>query len=179
MTILKKCNVFLSEQNSVSIILPGQFCWCKVGSHWAKWNQCHKLIAEVSRCHTRGESEEFIACRWESTQVRDPPSFETQGRCHQKSKTGVSVKPRADVTKKSKTGYLWNPEQTSPEVQNRAISDPTKRICILQKSFAFALQSLSVNGIQGKQMSGTVTLISMDSFSRLIVSNQSNVILCT
>ena len=32
------------------------------------------------------------------TQVRkhasDPPCFETQGRCHQKSKTGVPVAPR-------------------------------------------------------------------------------------
>ena len=28
---------------------------------------------EVSRCHTRGQSEEFITCRWQSMQVRDPP----------------------------------------------------------------------------------------------------------
>ena len=29
--------------------------------------------------------------------------------------------------------WLWNPGQTSPEVQNRGISGPTKRTCVLQK----------------------------------------------
>ena len=31
--------------------------------------------------------------------------------------------------------WLWNPGQTSPEVQNRGISSPTKRTCVLQKFF--------------------------------------------
>ena len=31
------------------------------------------LFYTVSRCNTRGESQEFIACRWQSTQARDPP----------------------------------------------------------------------------------------------------------
>ena len=31
--------------------------------------------------------------------------------------------------------WLWNPGQTSPEVQNRGISGPTKRTCVLQKIF--------------------------------------------
>ena len=52
---------------------------------------------------------------------------ETQGRHHQKSKTGVSVKPRADVTRSPKQGYQWNPGQTSPEVQNRGISETQVR----------------------------------------------------
>ena len=30
---------------------------------------------------------------------------------------------------------LWNPGQTSPKVQNRSISGPTKGICVLQNSF--------------------------------------------
>ena len=51
----------------------------------------HADLYTVSRCRTRGESQEFIVHRWQSTQVRDPPGFETQGRCRQKSKTGVSV----------------------------------------------------------------------------------------
>ena len=29
--------------------------------------------------------------------------------------------------------WLWNPEQTSPELQNRSISDPTKRTDVFQK----------------------------------------------
>ena len=29
--------------------------------------------------------------------------------------------------------WLWNPGQTSPKVQNRGISGPTKRTCVLQK----------------------------------------------
>ena len=31
--------------------------------------------------------------------------------------------------------WLWNPGQTSPEVQNRGISGSTKRTCVLQKNF--------------------------------------------
>ena len=61
------------------------------------------------------------------------PGLETQGRRHQKSKTGVSVKPKADITRNPKQGYQWNPRQTSPEVQNRGISSPTKRTCVLEK----------------------------------------------
>ena len=50
------------------------------------WTAGHQ---EVSRCCTRGEFKESVAHRWGSTQVRDPPGFETQGRHHQKSKTGI------------------------------------------------------------------------------------------
>ena len=63
---------------------------------------CHADLYTVSRCHTRGESQEFIACRRQSTQARDRP-------------------------------WLWNPGETSPEVQNRGISGPTKRTYVLQK----------------------------------------------
>ena len=65
-------------------------------------NGCHADLYTVSRCRTRGESQEFIARRWQSTQARDPP-------------------------------WLWNPGETSPEVQNRGISGPTKRTYVLQK----------------------------------------------
>ena len=34
---------------------------------------CHADLYIVSRCHTRGESQESSACRWQSTQARDPP----------------------------------------------------------------------------------------------------------
>ena len=34
---------------------------------------CHADLYTVGRCCTRGESQEFMACRWQSTQARDPP----------------------------------------------------------------------------------------------------------
>ena len=83
-----------------------------------------------------------------SPEVQNRGISETQGRCHQKSKTGVSVKPRADVTRSPKQGYQWNPEQASPEVQNRGISGPTKRTYVLQfflkKSCHSILNSLNI-----------------------------------
>ena len=51
---------------------------------------CHVGRQEVSRCHTKSESEEFLAFRWWSTQMKDPPWLWRQ----QKSKTGVSVAPQ-------------------------------------------------------------------------------------
>ena len=49
----------------------------------------HTSHQEVSRCHTRGESQEWHAGKKAYKQVH--PGFETQGTHHQKSKTGVSV----------------------------------------------------------------------------------------
>ena len=40
-----------------------------------------------------------------SPEVQNRGISETQGRRHQKSRTGVSVKPRADVTRSPKQGY--------------------------------------------------------------------------
>ena len=57
---------------------------------WRKQFSCNAGCQEVSRCHTRGESEDSVAHRRRSTQTRgSKPGFETQGRCHQKSKTGA------------------------------------------------------------------------------------------
>ena len=47
----------------------------------------------VGKCCTRGESQEFIARRRQSTQARDPLGFQTQGRRYQKSITGALVAP--------------------------------------------------------------------------------------
>ena len=65
---------------------------------------CHANLYTVSRCRTRGESQEFIAHRWQSMQARDPP-------------------------------WLWNPGETSPEVENRVSVAPRKRTYVLQKLF--------------------------------------------
>ena len=53
---------------------------------------CHAGHQEVSRCHTRGESEESIVHRWWSMQVRE---------------STLALKPRVDVITSSKRGYQW------------------------------------------------------------------------
>ena len=71
--------------------LPGRACCMRHGRSWvwtpnlhqclqthlqvrgSKRLSCHADFYTVSRCHTRGQSQEFIACRQQSTQVRDPP----------------------------------------------------------------------------------------------------------
>ena len=60
---------------------------------------CHADLYTVSRCRTRGESDNHTSGK---ARKRDPP-------------------------------WLCNPGQTSPEVQNRGISGPTKRTYVLQK----------------------------------------------
>ena len=62
--------------------------------HGREHNGCHAGCQEVGRCHTRGEFQGCVTCT-------PPPSvnkaahsgFEIQ-RCHQKSKTRVSVAPQ-------------------------------------------------------------------------------------
>ena len=55
---------------------------------------CYSGCQEVSRCCTRGESEEQCADRKD---LVSHPGFETQNRCHQKSKTGVPVAHKKDM----------------------------------------------------------------------------------
>ena len=71
--------------------MPASYlCYMPVGNA----TSCHAGCQEDSRCRTRGESQEFIACRPQNTQVRDPPWLWNPGKHHQKSKTGVSVAPQ-------------------------------------------------------------------------------------
>ena len=52
---------------------------------------------KVSRCRTRGESEDSIVHKWQRHASEGiHPGFKTQGRHHQNSKTGVSVAPEKD-----------------------------------------------------------------------------------
>ena len=70
---------------------PGQNLHQCLGTHLyvcgLKRLGCHVDLCTVNRCHTRGSH------KWE-TMKGIHPGFETQGRRHQKSKTGVSVAPR-------------------------------------------------------------------------------------
>ena len=55
----------------------------------------YTTIGGKGRCRTRGESEESVVCRRGSTQARESTlALKPRGRCHQKSKTGVSVAPQ-------------------------------------------------------------------------------------
>ena len=56
---------------------PTSVCLKECGS---KWLGCHAGYQEVSRCHTRGESEEPIV---KHVRERFHPGFETQRRYHQ------------------------------------------------------------------------------------------------
>ena len=54
---------------------------------------CHADLHTVSRCHTRGESEDH-----------------TSKKAHKKGST-LTLKPRADVTRSPKQGYQWPNEK--------------------------------------------------------------------
>ena len=60
-----------------------------------KVTDCHASCQEVSRCCTRSESLEHISCMpLPSVNKAAPSGFETQRRCHQKSKKKVSAVPQ-------------------------------------------------------------------------------------
>ena len=77
----------------------------------SKWLGCHAGRQEVGRCRTRGESEE--KCAGKKACKRVHPGFETQGRRHQKSETGVPVAPQKGHVsskikkKKKKKESIW------------------------------------------------------------------------
>ena len=54
---------------------------------------------------------------------------------HQRWIWGIHCVQLIKSTQARDPPWLWNPGQTSPEVQTRVISGPTKRICVLQKNF--------------------------------------------
>ena len=59
---------------------------------WIEKAGCHADLYTVSRCCTRGESGDHRGEKVPKKGIH--PGFDTQGRYHQKSKTGVSVAPR-------------------------------------------------------------------------------------
>ena len=76
---------------------------CQGGCLPARGVQCkmlgyHASCQEVSRCRTRGESEESIACRRGNVHS----GFDTRGRHHQKSQTGVPVAPQIELMSSKK-----------------------------------------------------------------------------
>ena len=79
---------------------PDQCLWTHLQICGSKRLCYHSDLCTVSRCHTRGESEDHLS---EKACKRDP-------------------------------SWLWNPGQTSLEVQNRSISGSTKWTYVLPKN---------------------------------------------
>ena len=68
--------------------------------HGREWLGCHAGHQEVSRCHTEVNLREWVTCMLlPSANEGAHSGFETQRRCHQKSKTGVSVTPQKVLQK--------------------------------------------------------------------------------
>ena len=70
-------------------LMPHQYL---CASMWKKWLSCHAGHQEISRCHTRGEFEEFVAHTQRSTQTRE---------------STLALKPRTDVTRGPKQKDLY------------------------------------------------------------------------
>ena len=70
-----------------------------LGKYVSKGIGCHAGHQEVDRCCTRGESEEYITHRWQNMYASEGIHlvFDTQGRGHQKPKTGEPVAPRKGI----------------------------------------------------------------------------------
>ena len=72
--------------------------WSQIfGRDWPGHHACHQ---EVGRCHTRGESQGCMLLP--SANKGAHSDFETQRRCHQKSKTGKSVAPQKGLMSPNK-----------------------------------------------------------------------------
>ena len=99
----------IHEEKSHRNVFYAWHCWYWSLSGYYKQPKVYLFLYTVSRCRTRGESQEFI-----------PPGFETQGRCCQKSKTGISVAPwKGLVSSKHflKKKSLFVPLSLTPHLQ--------------------------------------------------------------
>ena len=113
------------------MIAPGFESHQCLAGMWKRRLGCHSGCQKVGRCCTRGESQGMC-------NVTHTPPLSSN-----KAEPTLALKPRGHVTRSPKQEYQWphkkdsyppkNPEETSPEVQNRSISGPTKRTHILQK----------------------------------------------
>ena len=80
----------------ISLVSSTINAWSQVrGSEWVS---CHDGQQEVSRCHTRGESEDSVVCRWRSVKAR---------------RSTLALKPRVDVTRSPIQEYQWPLFQTN------------------------------------------------------------------
>ena len=72
--------IFISESNILHVRSPD---WILASNFYYMHVRNMAGCKKVSRCGTRGESEESIACRRGSAQVRDPPWLRNPGQMSQ------------------------------------------------------------------------------------------------
>ena len=83
---------------------------CLYTSMWMKLLGCHANHQEASRGRTRGEPEESVACRWQSTQARES-TLDLKSTAY--VKTGISAVPQeglvsSNLEKKQQTSWcVW------------------------------------------------------------------------
>ena len=92
--VLKLRVLFCADEGNIA---QGNYAKLRVQVCGSKRLDCCVGCQEVSRCHTRGESEESVAC-----EQGIHNGFEPQGTCHQKSETGVLVDPQTGLMSSKK-----------------------------------------------------------------------------
>ena len=127
----------------MNILLWKLFCQilsCKWISHfvtsqtflqvrWSKRLSCQADLHTVSRCHTRGESEDHT-----SDEVR-------------KKGFTLALEPRADVTRSPKQWYQWPHEKDwcPPKIKKNKTTTTTKRTCLFDYLLCLERQIMKVN----------------------------------
>ena len=81
---------------SLKVHVPQSLMIC-VQVRGSKRLGCHTSHQKADRCCTSDESEESIACRWQSIQARDPPWLRNPGQTLPESKAVVSVSREKDL----------------------------------------------------------------------------------
>ena len=120
------------------MIAPGFESHQYLAGVWERQLGCHTGRQEVSRCHTRGESQGMcnITCM--------PPLSSN------KAEPTLALKPRGDVTRSPKQGYQWTHKKDScpPKIKKKC---PNSRISdLLQGYMPFIDTHLGDNHIHNK-----------------------------
>ena len=99
---MSHCQVGISRLSPASYL-----CW---NTHVGKVTGCHTGCQEVSRCCTKDESHGMYITHASAKKVNKAAysGFETQRRCHYKSKTGASVVPKRTRAHKNKNNKQNN-----------------------------------------------------------------------
>ena len=85
----------LSHTVSGGMIAPGFESHQCLAGMWKRRLGCHADCQEVSRCHTRGESQGMC-------NVTHTPPLSLN-----KAEPTLALKPRGDITRSPKQGYQW------------------------------------------------------------------------
>ena len=104
------------------MIAPGFESHQCLAGMWKRWLDCNAGCQEVSRCHTRGESQRMCNIR------TCTPLLSLN-----KAEPTLALKPRGDITRSPKRG----------------ISGPTKRTHVLQFFFKKTKTKTKTNGNMG------------------------------